>query len=153
MATVQVFPKQTLKKAGSSLPWKWIGVVALILLASAAVVVRLVIARAEPILRARVIETLSNRFQSKVELAGFHVSLANGIAVSGEGLKIFGKTDPNPYEPGVQALIAVQQFRFQTGLPSLFRSPMHVQTVYVKAVSYTHLDVYKRQRFSRSSRS
>jgi hypothetical protein len=134
MATVQVFPKQTLKKAGSSLPWKWIGVVALILLASAAVVVRLVIARAEPILRARVIETLSNRFQSKVELAGFHVSLANGIAVSGEGLKIFGKTDPNPYEPGVQALIAVQQFRFQTGLPSLFRSPMHVQTVYVKGL-------------------
>ncbi|MGA8764327.1 MAG: hypothetical protein WB562_15780 [Candidatus Sulfotelmatobacter sp.] len=91
-------------------------------------------ARAEPILRARVIETLSNRFKSNVELAGFHVSVANGIEVSGEGLKIFGATDPNPSEEGFQALIGVQEFRFSTGLMSLFRSPMHVDTVYVKGL-------------------
>jgi hypothetical protein len=60
--------------------------------------------------------------------------MMNGIQVSGNGLKIFGKTDPNPYEPGVQALIAVQEFRFQTSLRSLFRSPMHVDTVYVKGL-------------------
>jgi len=98
------------------------------------VAVKLIIARAEPILRTRVIETLSNRFHSKVELASFHVSLVNGIEVSGDGLKIFGTTDPNPYEPGVQALIGVQGFRFQTALLSLFRSPMHVGTVYVRGL-------------------
>jgi hypothetical protein len=134
MATVQVFPKQTREKASRALPWKWIGVIALIFLAGAAVAVRFVIARAEPILRARVIETLSNRFHGKVELASFDVSVTNGIEVSGDGLKIFGATDPNPYEPGVQALIGVQEFRFQTGLSSLFRSPMHVATVYVKGL-------------------
>jgi hypothetical protein len=134
MATVQDSSQRTPKNAGHALLWKWIGIAVLIILAGAVVAVRLVIARAEPILKARVIETLSNRFQSKVELASFHVSLANGIEVSGGGLKIFGKTDPNPYEPGVQPLIAVQEFRFQTALPSLFRTPMHVETVYVKGL-------------------
>jgi hypothetical protein len=121
-------------RARSWKPWKWIGIVALLLLAGAAVAVRLVIARAEPILRVRVIETLSNRFESKVELAGFHVSTVSGIEVSGDDLKIFGTTDPNPYEPGVQALIGVRGFRFQTSWRSLFRSPMHVETVYVKGL-------------------
>jgi hypothetical protein len=134
MATVQDSSQRTPKNAGHALLWKWIGIAVLIILAGAVVAVRLVIARAEPILKARVIETLSNRFQSKVELASFHVSLANGIEVSGGGLKIFGKTDPNPYEPGVQPLIEVQEFRFQTALPSLFRTPMHVETVYVKGL-------------------
>jgi hypothetical protein len=133
MATVQVAPKRTLK-ADRALPWKWIGVIALVLFVGGAVAVRLVIAHAEPILRTRVIETLCNRFQSKVELAGFDVSVVNGIEVSGNGLKIFGATDPNPYEPGVQALIGVQEFRFRTSVLSLFRSPMHVDTVYVKGL-------------------
>jgi hypothetical protein len=134
MAIVQASPRPTLENASRSLPWKWIGIVAVIFLVSAAVIVSLVVARAEPILRSRVIGTLSNRFHSKVELASFHVSVANGIEVSGDGLKIFGATDPNPYEPGVQALIGVQTFRFQTSFLSLFRSPMHVGTVYVKGL-------------------
>jgi hypothetical protein len=134
MALVEVAPQRTREKAEGALPWKWIGVVALIFLAGAAVAMRLVIARAEPILRTRVIDTLSNRFHSKVELASFHVSLVNGIQVSGDGLKIFGATDPNPYEPGVQPLIGVRQFRFQTALLALFHSPMHVGTVYVNGL-------------------
>jgi len=96
--------------------------------------VRFVIARAQPILRARVIETLSNRFDSKVELASFHVSVVDGIEVSGGGLKLFGKEDPNPSVPGVQPLIGIQEFRFKTALRSLFRSPMHVDTVFVKGM-------------------
>jgi hypothetical protein len=134
MAIVQVPPRRTSKKSGCRVPWKWVGIVALIALASGAIAVRLVIDRAEPILRDRVIETLSNRFDGKVELAGFHVSVINGIEVSGSGLKIFGAKDPNPYEPGVQALIGVQEFRFHTLLRNLFRSPMHVDTVYVRGL-------------------
>ncbi len=134
MEIVQGSPKQAPSKASRALPWKWIGLAALALLIGMAVAARMVIARAEPILRTRVIETLSNRFNGKVELASLHVSMVNGIEVSGDGLKIFGATDPNPYEPGVQALIGVQEFRFQTSLLSLFRSPMHVETVYVKGL-------------------
>lgn len=112
--------------------WRWI-FLALVLAAIVAVVgVRYVIFHAAPILRTRVIETLSARFKSKVDLAELDVSVMNGLTVHGSGLQIFGQTDPNPYEPGIQSLIAVQEFRFHTGVASLFRSPMHVQTVYVK---------------------
>jgi hypothetical protein len=134
MEIVHVSGKQTPRKASRALPWKWIGIVALVLLAGVAVAVRMIIARAEPILRTRVIETLSNRFNGNVELASLYVSVVNGIEVSGDGLKIYGTTDPNPYEPGVQALIGVREFRFQSSLLSLFRSPMHVETVYVKGL-------------------
>ena len=134
MEIVQDAPKRSPGKADRSLPWKWIGVAALLTLAGLAVAVRMTIARAEPILRTRVIETLSNRFDSKVELESLHVSMVDGIEVSGSGLKIFGTTDPNPYEPGVQALIGVQEFRFRAALLSMFRSPMHIDTVYVKGL-------------------
>jgi hypothetical protein len=133
MATVHLTPQRASKKKDRA-PWKWIGIFALVLLASGVVALKIAIDRAEPTVRARVIETLSNRFHSKVELAGLHVSMVNGIEVSGEGLKIFGATDPNPYEPGVQALIAIREFRFRTALAGLFRSPMHVDTVYVKGL-------------------
>ena len=101
---------------------------------ASATAVGILISRAEPILRARVIETLSTRFKSKVELDAFHVSLLKGFQVSGKGLRLFGKTDPNNHEPGVQPIIGVAEFRFRTGLAALFRSPMHVDTVYVKGL-------------------
>jgi hypothetical protein len=114
--------------------WKLVGIVALVCFVGAIIVIRLVIDRAEPIVKARIIQTLSTRFHGKVELASFDVSVANGIQVSGSGLKIFGANDPNPHEPGMQALIGIQEFRFQTALGNLFRSPMHVDTVYVKGL-------------------
>jgi len=103
-------------------------------LIGAAVVIKLVIARAQPILRDRVIETLSTRFKSKVELASLNVAVGRGLEVSGTGLKIFGATDPNPYEPGVQPLISLQEFHFHTGVRNLFRPAIHVETVYIKGM-------------------
>jgi AsmA-like C-terminal region len=113
--------------------WWLIGGLAALLLAMIAIV-SFVISRREPILRERVIETLSTRFKSRVELDAFHVSLLQGLQVSGEGLRIFGETDPNNHEPGVQPIIGVAEFRFRTGLADLFRSPMHVDKVYVKGL-------------------
>ena len=131
---MQVSSTRTTNRHRRKRLWEWIGIFAFIGLAITAGTVRFVIARAQPILRARVIDTLSNRFDSKVELESFHVSVLDGIVVSGGGLKLFGKDDPNSYEPGVQPLISIQEFRFQTAMRSLFRSPMHVDTVYVKGL-------------------
>ncbi len=114
--------------------WKVIGVIACITLASAAVIVREVINRAQPILKKRVIETLSNRFQGRVELATLDVSVFHGLEVSGSGLKIFGATDPNPHAPGVQPLISLERFHFHTGIRNLFRPTAHVETVYVEGM-------------------
>ena len=90
---------------------------------------------AAQILRARVIDTLSARFKGNVELADLDVSAYDGLAVRGGGLKIYGMNDPNPSAPGIQPLIQVGEFRFQTSFRSLFRSPMHVHTVYVKGLT------------------
>ncbi|MGA8149620.1 MAG: AsmA-like C-terminal region-containing protein [Terriglobales bacterium] len=108
-----------------------------LMLAFLAVVVTaggLAISRAGPILRARVIDTLSTRFKSRVELDVFHVSISRGLEVSGKGLRIFGETDPNSHQPGIQPLIAVAEFRFRSGIWGLFRSPMEVRTVYLKGL-------------------
>lgn len=131
---MQVSVERPPKEARGNRLWKWIGIVALVFLAASFVVVRYVIAHAGPILRTRVIQTLSTRFNSKVELAGFQVSILHGIEVSGSGLQVYGSTDPNAYESGFQPLIRIREFRFQTALRSLFRSPMHVDTVFVKGM-------------------
>jgi hypothetical protein len=98
------------------------------------VLAAIVASHAEPILRARVLETLSARFKTKVELDGFHVSALEGLQVSGSGLTLFGAEDPNNHEPGIQPLISVSEFRFRTGVMDLLRSPMHVNTVYMKGL-------------------
>ncbi len=124
----------TSKHAKRHWPWKWIAIIAVVCLAGGLVAIRSVIHRAQPILRARVIDTLSAHFKSKVELASLNVSVMRGLEVSGTGLKIFGATDPNPYEPGVQPLISISQFHFHTGIRNLFRPSVHVDTVYVKGM-------------------
>lgn len=99
------------------------------------VAIRIVIVRAQPILRTRVIETLSNRFKSRVELSEFHVSISQGLHVEGKGLQIYGASDPNPWEAGVQPLLNIGEFRFQTAFRNLFREPMHVDTIFVSGLT------------------
>src|SRR5439155_24065537 len=66
--------------------WWWIKAVLLVFLAFALVALVFLIYHAEPILQARIIETLSARFQSPVQLAEFHVSIDHGFQVSGQGI-------------------------------------------------------------------
>ncbi len=113
--------------------WRWVGGIALVLII-VFTAAGIAISRAEPILRVAVIETLSTRFKSKVELDVFHVSLPKGLEVSGEGLRIFGDTDPNNHEPGVQPIISVAEFRFRMGILAFLHTPKHVDTVYVKGL-------------------
>ena len=81
------------------------------------------------------IETLSTRFQSTVELKEFHVSLLREFQVSGAGLDLYSDTDPNIHQLGVQPVISVAEFRFRTGIMDLFRYPMHVDTVSMKGLT------------------
>lgn len=86
--------------------------------------------RAEPILRARVIETLSTRFDSRVELRNFDVSVLQGFEVNGGGLKLY----PNHLDMQ-QPLFSVDKFSFRTGWRDLFRTPMHVGLVRLSGLS------------------
>jgi hypothetical protein len=122
--------------------------VALLFAAFVFVIFLWILARhSQPLLRARVIETLSARFQSRVELAEFNVSAIQGLVVDGKGLKIYGQTDPNIHREGFQPLIGVDEFSFRIGVMSLLRSPMHVGTVYIKGLELNIPPKQDRQQF------
>jgi hypothetical protein len=112
--------------------WRWLGIVLLVLFIGAVIGARLLVSHAEPILRARIIETLSTRFNSRVELAELHVSVMKGLQVSGGGLRVFGSFDPNPSQTGMQPLISVGSFGFRTTIRSLLRTPIHIDSVHVQ---------------------
>jgi hypothetical protein len=74
-------------------------------------VFQIMLDRAAPILRGRVIETLSTRFDSKVELDWVNVSVLNGLAVSGRGLRIYPPDDVMA-AGAAHPLIAIDNFDF-----------------------------------------
>ncbi len=83
----------------------------------------------EPILRAKVIESLSTRFNSRVELGEFHVDILDGLAVQGSGVKLF----PRNIESD-QPLFVIGKFSFHTTWTKLLRKPLHIERVYVEGL-------------------
>jgi len=112
----------------------WIRAITLAAVSIFTVVLTFVIYHAEPILKNRVVATLSARFHGLVQLSDFHVSVRNGFQVAGAGLKIFGPGEPNPQQPAVQPLIAVGEFRFGTDILNLLHTPMRIRRVYLKGL-------------------
>jgi hypothetical protein len=100
-----------------------------ILFAAAFITADIYFHRAIPILRARVIDTLSTRFDSRVELGSFDVSVFRGFEVTGGGLKIH----PNQLDMQ-QPLFSVDKFSFRTGWQDLFRTPMHIGQVQISGL-------------------
>ena len=82
MNAAELAKPQLQNKTGKS-RLKWLPVVLLVGVAVAGTAVVWALRHAEPILQARIIETLSARFQSRVELSTFHVSIAPGLRVWG----------------------------------------------------------------------
>jgi hypothetical protein len=112
--------------------WRW-GIPALALVAIAVSVVQIVLARAGPILKGRVVETLRARFDSDVQLDSLQVSIARGLEVTGTGLRIFPQ-DNQRIAGDNTPLIAVGDFYFQASLTGLFFKPTHVGQVNVRGL-------------------
>jgi len=109
---------------------RWVSISALLAVVALAVVGEVVVRRAAPILKGRVISSLSARFDSKVELDRLDVSLVKGLEVSGEGLRIYAPDDMVA-AGATRPLIAVKGFEFHANLRGLFLKPMHTGTVYL----------------------
>jgi hypothetical protein len=113
--------------------WKRFGITLVIVFAVLTVIAEVVLKRAEPILKGRVIETLSTRFNSKVELDNLDVSLLRGLQVSGDGLRIY--SPPDVVAAGATApLIAIRHFSFHARLLGLFIKPTHVGAIQVSGL-------------------
>jgi hypothetical protein len=111
--------------------WTWILASLLIAVVVLGVIGEVMVRRAGPILKGRVIETLSTRFNSQVELDGFNVSLVKGLEVSGSGLRIFPE-DEVVAAGATEPLIALGHFSFHADWTGLYAKPMHVGVVHVR---------------------
>jgi hypothetical protein len=114
--------------------WTWVLASLLIAVAVLGVIGEVIVHRAAPILKGRVIETLSTRFNSRVELDGFDVSVVKGLEVSGNGLRIFPE-DEVVAAGATAPLIALGHFSFHADWMGLFAKPMHVGTVHVTGMA------------------
>jgi len=112
---------------------KWAAGGLLVALTAIVCLVALALHRAEPFLRARIIESLEEHFHARVELDRFHISLVDGLWAEGNGLRIWppaqvqGVTVPaaGPGEP----LIRLQSFRFHAPLRYVPGNPIHISVV------------------------
>src|ERR1700731_5005089 len=103
--------------------WRWVGISGLLAVAVLAVGGEVMVHRATPIRKGRVIETLSTQFNSKVELDGFDASVLKGFEVEGSGLRIFPPDDVMAAGAD-KPLIALRPFTFHSNLAGLFIRPM-----------------------------
>ncbi len=114
--------------------WGWIAVSALLAVIVLAGIAEVLLHRAQPIIKGRVIETLSTRFNSKVELDQLDVSVLQGLEVSGDGLRIFPPDDVVA-AGATKPLISLAHFSFHAAWTGLFIKPMHVGTVNVSGLA------------------
>lgn len=110
--------------------WRWIAALVAVFLVAILVAGEFTIKRASPILKSRILETLQARFNSRVELDALDVSLVQGLAVTGKGLRIYAPDDVVA-AGATSPLVAMDNFRFHAPLRALWERPMHVGTVYV----------------------
>jgi hypothetical protein len=96
--------------------------------------------RAEPFVRARIVDGLQQRFHARVELDSFHMSLVDGLWAEGHGLRIWppaqveGVTVPAEQAPE-QPLISLEEFRFHAPLDYDPRKPIHISVVELKGLN------------------
>ena len=109
--------------------WFWVGICALVVVVLAVATFEVIISRAEPILKARLLQALSERFHARVELGDFDVSLLRGFQVGGKNLDIY------PYNLTTSTpTISARHFAFRTDYSSLLRSPIHIGHVEVEGL-------------------
>ena len=107
----------------------WILAVLLVVLIGLGIAAQMALDRAEPVLRARVLDTLAARYDSRIELDKFHVSVLRGFEAEGDGLRLYPRrflTD--------QPSITVAKFTFRVSWASLLHTPMHVGQVTVEGM-------------------
>jgi hypothetical protein len=131
--------------------WGGITISLLLVVIVVGTTVEIMFHRAEPILKGRVIETLSTHFDGRVEMDGFQVSVVKGFEVSGDGLRIYPPDDV--VEAGAKdPLISLGHFAFHVNVAGLFAKPMHVGTVSVRGMTISIPPREMRQHASKGER-
>ena len=129
-----VAPAQRRRHSTLVLVLLWTTSVLAILIIAGFITANILLHRVSPMLKAKVVETLSTRFDSRVELDTFHVYFIRGFEVSGAGLKLY----PNHLDSSYP-LIQVDHFSFHAyDWRQLLQTPMFINRVQVSGL-YIHL--------------
>ncbi len=116
---------------------KWFLVTLLCLLIVVGIATVVAARHAEPFLRALIVARLSDRFQAKVELDSFHISVTHGLLAQGKGLRIW----PPANVEGVSVagyrkpLISLQEFHFRAPLRFPNGKPVRIWTVVLNGLT------------------
>lgn len=114
-----------------------VGSVLAVLLLAVFIAAEYAIRHAEPVLRASVIQSLSARFHSPVELDELSVSATHGIVVHGSGLRILylaGPTQPSLTETQGNLpppMLSVKNFSFHISLHDIQRMNARIEVVQI----------------------
>jgi AsmA-like C-terminal region len=129
---------------------KWAAGAVLLALLLLGVAISIAIHRAEPMLRAAIVEKLEEHFHARVELDSFHVSLVDGLRAEGKGLRIWPPANvaavagPEPIpgpngatasEPIIPPLIQLDDFRFHTQLRFKPGEPIRIAVVELEGLN------------------
>ncbi len=130
-----------------------IGGVFFVLLAAIAVAGFMTARRAEPYLRTRIVQGLTDHFHARVELDTFHVSLGNGLRgewgvwAQGHGLRIWPPAEvagvevpnlPPSNPPSVEPLISLASFGFNVPLRYKPDQPIYIGDIHLEGL-HIHL--------------
>jgi hypothetical protein len=114
----------------------WVSAALVVLLVAGVIAVRWGLRQVEPMLRRKVVETLSARFHSPVELDQLSLTMSRGVIVTGGGLRILylaGPTKPDA-RPNAPPMLVVDNFEFGTGWRELLRPTTRVVSVKVRGL-------------------
>ncbi|HXP09448.1 MAG TPA: hypothetical protein VN828_13165, partial [Acidobacteriaceae bacterium] len=111
----------------------WTGVAFVLVAIAGALLVQWGLRQLQPMLRKKVVETLSARFHSPVELDRLELSMTKDVIVRGGGLRILylaGPTKPDA-RPNAPPMVVVDSFEFGTNWRELLRPTTRIVAVKV----------------------
>ena len=94
------------------------------------IALQIAIRHAPEIVRNRVVQSLSERFDSQVQLSELDVSVRHGLDVTGGGLVLHANRNPD-----LPPQLIVDHFHFHTGVLELLRKPMHIRLVQLSGLT------------------
>lgn len=128
---------------------KWALSVVVVVFVALAITITVAMHRAEPIMRAYIVQALEDHFHARVELDSFHVSVADGLWAEGKGLRIWPPAQVHgvtvPANSPDQPLMSLDQFRFHAPLRFSPSKPVHISVVQLRGLT---VDIPPRSSFS-----
>jgi hypothetical protein len=115
---------------------QWLAGITVICVITLAATFEYIARHAEPIVRKRIIDTVSKRFNSPADLDHVEISALKGLQITGEGLRV--QYIAGPTKPGAatdtQPMLSIRKFQFRTDFGAILHASTSIGLVYVEGM-------------------